>query len=270
MIHEVLQELFTNRKFFLIAGPCAVESHAVCREVAGRLKAICDGLGMVYVFKASYRKANRSHAASFTGIGDLQALEILREIRREFGVPVVTDIHESPEAEMASQYVDMLQIPAFLSRQTALIAAAAETGLPVNIKKGQFMDATAMGFAAEKVTATGNAHVILTERGNSFGYQDLVVDMRNIPTLRRTGHPVALDVTHALQTPNAASGVTGGQPEYAATLLLAGVAAGADGIFLETHPEPARAKSDSATMLTLDAVEGMLRKARLVRDVLWK
>lgn len=251
--------------FFLLGGPCVVESEAVVMEVAGRMVELTSRLGIPYVFKASYRKANRSRADSFTGIGDIRALELLAKVRREFGVPVVTDIHNPEEAAMAAEYVDVLQIPAFLCRQTDLLTAAGETGKWVNIKKGQFLAPESMAFAAAKVTETGNGRVMLTDRGTSFGYYDLVVDYRGIPIMQRTGFPVAVDITHSLQQPNQSSGVTGGQPEMIETVARAAIAVGADGLFVETHPNPAVALSDGANMLALDRMEGMLERLVALR-----
>lgn len=250
-------------QFFLIAGPCVVESEALCVEVAERLKAVTDKLGIPFLFKGSYRKANRSRSDSFSGIGDVKALEILARTGARFGVPVVTDIHSAAEAELAAPYVDVLQIPAFLCRQTDLLQAAARTGRWVNIKKGQFLAPDAMRFAAEKITAEGNEKVMLTDRGTTFGYGDLVVDFRGIPTMQRTGFPVIVDCTHSLQQPNTTSGVTGGMPEMIETIARAAVAVGADGLFMETHPTPAKALSDGANMLALDQMEVLLE--RLVR-----
>ena len=251
--------------FFLMAGPCAVESEAVVMEIAETLVPLCERLGIPLVFKGSYRKANRSRLDSFTGIGDEKALRILGKVRETFGVPVVTDIHETHEAEMAAEYVDVLQIPAFLSRQTDLLVAAARTGKVVNIKKGQFMAPSAMKFAADKVTESGNAQVLLTDRGNSFGYGDLVVDFRNIPEMQAFGFPVVMDVTHSLQRPNQASGVTGGVPRFIDTIASAAIAVGADGLFIETHPRPSEALSDGANMLRLDLLEGLLQKMLRIR-----
>lgn len=244
--------------FLLIAGPCVVEGKEMVMEIAERIGQLADRLGTPFVFKASYRKANRSRIDSFTGIGDEQALEILAEVRRRFSIPVVTDVHSPEEAARAAGYVDVLQVPAFLCRQTELLVACAQTGRTVSIKKGQFLSPGSMKFAVEKVTGTGNRKVLVTERGTTFGYQDLVVDFRAIPEMQRFGFPVILDVTHALQRPNQESGVTGGTPEMIGTLARAGIAAGADGIFLETHPDPTVAKSDGANMLPLDRLEGLL------------
>lgn len=257
------QDLTSGSNFFLMAGPCAIEDEAMALRIAEHITRITERLGIPYIFKGSYRKANRSRVDSFMGIGDERALKILAKVRETFDVPVVTDIHETVEAEMAAEYVDVLQIPAFLCRQTDLIAAAARTGKMVNIKKGQFLGASGMEHAARKVTDMGNNQVILTERGNSFGYSDLVVDFTNIPTMRATGFPTVMDVTHSLQRPNQSSGVTGGKPELIETIAKAAIAVGADGLFIETHPEPAIAKSDGANMLRLDLLEGLLE--RLVR-----
>lgn len=249
--------------FFLMAGPCAIEDEDTTRRIAERLVDITRRLGIPLVFKGSYRKANRSRLDSFTGIGDEKALKILARIGAEWGVPTVTDIHESFEAEIAAAYVDVLQIPAFLCRQTDLIVAAAKTGKMVNIKKGQFLSPDAMYYVADKCVKNANRQVILTERGTTFGYTDLVVDYRNIPLMRQFGFPVLMDVTHALQQPNQASGVTGGMPALIQTIASAAIAVGADGLFVETHPDPAKAKSDGANMLALDLLEPLL--GRLVR-----
>lgn len=248
--------------FFLIAGPCVVESEDLVMEVGTRVKAICEGLGIPYIFKASYRKANRSRLDSFTGIGDLKALEAIGKVGFELSLPTTTDIHTDEEAAMAAQWVDVLQIPAFLCRQTSLLVAAADTGCIVNVKKGQFLSAEAMEFAAAKVRESGNSKVWLTERGTTFGYQDLIVDFRGIPVMRQFA-PTILDCTHSLQQPNQTSGVTGGRPALIGTIAQAGIAAGVDGLFIETHPNPSRALSDGANMLPLDQLEPLL--ARLVR-----
>jgi len=246
-------------RFFLIAGPCAVEGEDMAFRIAETLVKTADKHRIPLIFKGSYRKANRTRLDSFTGIGDLKALDILQRIGQTFDVPVLTDIHSPAEAEMAAQYVDVLQIPAFLVRQTDLVVAAARTGKPVNLKKAQFMAPDAMRFAVEKVTRQGNDKVMLTERGSMFGYTDLVVDMRGLPVMRRFA-PVVLDITHSLQQPNQSSGVTGGRPELIETIARAGVAAGLDGIFLETHYNPAEARSDAANMLPLDRLEPLLVK----------
>lgn len=246
--------------FFLMAGPCVIEDEDSPLRIAETLTDITSRLGIPFIFKASYRKANRSRLDSFTGIGDEKALKILGKVRETFGIPVVTDIHGTAEAAMAAEYADVLQIPAFLCRQTDLLVAAAKTGKVVNIKKGQFLSGASMGFAVDKVRMSGNQNVMLTERGTMFGYQDLVVDFRNIPIMQGFGVPVVLDVTHSLQQPNQPSGVTGGKPEMIGMMAKAGVAVGVDGIFMETHPDPAHALSDGANMLPLDQVEGLLRQ----------
>ncbi|WP_201987118.1 3-deoxy-8-phosphooctulonate synthase [Hymenobacter rubidus] len=255
-------------QFFLMAGPCVIEGEDMALRIAERIKHITDKLQIPYIFKGSYRKANRSRADSFTGIGDETALRILQKVGREIGVPTVTDIHESTEAALAAEYVDVLQIPAFLCRQTDLLIAAAQTGKVVNIKKGQFLSGEAMKFAVDKVRQAGNANVILTERGNSFGYSELVVDFRNLPAMRRFDVPVVMDVTHSLQQPNQASGVTGGQPALIETIAKAAIAVGADGLFIETHPTPATALSDGANMLPLDQLEALLVKLTRVRQAI--
>jgi 2-dehydro-3-deoxyphosphooctonate aldolase (KDO 8-P synthase) len=249
--------------FFLLAGPCAIEGEQMAFDIAGQVNEICQRLRIPYIFKGSYRKANRSKRDSFTGIGDEKALDILRRVGEHFDIPTVTDIHADAEAAMAAQFVDVLQIPAFLCRQTSLLVAAAQTGKVVNIKKGQFVSPEAMRFAVEKVQEEGNPHVMLTERGTMFGYQDLVVDYRGLPVMQSFGVPVVLDCTHSLQQPNQSAGVTGGRPALIETIARAGIAVGADGLFIETHPNPAVAKSDGANMLPLEKLEGLLE--RLVR-----
>lgn len=253
-------------RFFLMAGPCVIEDETSPLFIAETLKNVCQKLEIPLVFKGSYRKANRSKLDSFTGIGDEKALKVLQKIGKEFELPVVTDIHASEEASMAAEYVNILQIPAFLCRQTDLLVAAAKTGKTVNIKKGQFLSGEAMGFAVEKVRQSGNDKVMLTERGSMFGYQDLVVDYRNIATMQKFEVPVILDVTHSLQQPNQSSGVTGGQPEMIGLIAKAGIAAGADGIFMEVHPEPKKAKSDSANMLRLDLAENLLNQLVRIKE----
>lgn len=255
-------------RFFLMAGPCVIEDETSPLFIAETLKTICQRLDIPLVFKGSYRKANRSRLDSFTGIGDEKALKVLQRIGKEFELPVVTDIHAAEEASMAAEYVDVLQIPAFLCRQTDLLVAAAKTGKTVNIKKGQFLSGEAMGFAVEKVRQSGNDKVMLTERGSMFGYQDLVVDYRNIAVMQKFEVPVILDVTHSLQQPNQSSGVTGGQPEMIGLIAKAGIAAGADGIFMEVHPEPKKAKSDGANMLRLDLAEELLTKLVRIKESL--
>lgn len=265
MVEQILQQIEKRSlgNFFLIAGPCVVESEEICHHIAETLQVLCKNLDIPYIFKASYRKANRSKLDSYTGMGDLPGLEILREIRETYQLPVLTDIHTDEEAAIAAQYVDVLQIPAFLCRQTSLLVAAAETGKTVNIKKGQFMSPEGMSFAVEKLRQSGNQQVWLTDRGTSFGYQDLIVDFRGLPTMQKFGVPVIMDCTHSLQQPNQASGVTGGRPDLIETIARAAVAVGADGLFIETHPNPAVAKSDGANMLKLEFMEALLE--RLVR-----
>jgi 2-dehydro-3-deoxyphosphooctonate aldolase (KDO 8-P synthase) len=253
--------------FFLIAGPCVIEGREICFDIAKRILEITDKLRIPFIFKSSYKKANRSKLDSFTGIGDKAGLELLREIKKELKIPVLTDIHSPEEAYFASQYVDVLQIPAFLCRQTDLLVAAAKTGKAVNIKKGQFLAPESMKFAVEKIVQSGNNQIMITDRGTMFGYQDLIVDFRGIPEMRKFGFPVVLDVTHSLQQPNQTSGVTGGRPDMIETLAKAAVAVGADGLFLETHPEPMLAKSDGANMLRLDLLEGMLEKLVKIQQV---
>jgi 2-dehydro-3-deoxyphosphooctonate aldolase (KDO 8-P synthase) len=255
--------------FFLMAGSCAIESNDLAFEIAERIHVITKSMGIPYIFKGSYRKANRTKIDSFTGIGDIKALEILKAVGDHYDIPTVTDIHESGEAAMAAAYVDVLQIPAFLCRQTDLLAAAAQTGKAVNIKKGQFMSGASMKFAVEKVLHENpDALVYLTDRGNSFGYGDLVVDYRNLPEMASLGVPVIMDCTHSLQRPNQGNGVTGGQPALIETIAKAAIAVGADGIFIETHPNPAVAKSDGANMLPLDQLERLLEKLMKVREAI--
>jgi 2-dehydro-3-deoxyphosphooctonate aldolase (KDO 8-P synthase) len=265
-----LKELFRNqsydeKNFFLLAGPCVVETEAIVMEVAEKVSGICKNLGIPYIFKASYRKANRTSSNSFTGIGDEAALAIVKKAGEKFSLPTVSDIHAHEEAAIAANYVDVLQIPAFLCRQTDLLVAAAETGKIVNVKKGQFVSGEAMKFAVDKIKNAGNDKVMLTERGTTFGYQDLVVDYRNIPLMKAHNVPVIMDCTHALQQPNQTSGVTGGNPQMIGTIAKAAIAAGADGIFIETHPNPAIAKSDGANMLHLDLVEELLQQLVKIR-----
>ncbi|MFW5707180.1 MAG: 3-deoxy-8-phosphooctulonate synthase [Bacteroidota bacterium] len=270
-MHTIIERIRKNSaeksgSFFLIAGPCVIEDETMGFEIAEKIKEITDRLNIPYVFKASYKKANRSSKDSFTGIGDEFALSVMQNIGEQFSVPVITDIHTHEEAYQAAHYVDILQIPAFLCRQTDLLVAAAKTGLPINIKKGQFLSPEAMKFAIEKIRSAGNINVWATERGTTFGYGDLVVDFRGIPTMQGFDVPVILDVTHSLQQPNTVSGVTGGQPHLIETMAKAGIAAGADGLFIETHPDPSRAKSDGANMLPLDKMEGLLEKLIRVRE----
>jgi len=251
--------------FFLMAGPCAIESEEMALRIAEKIVHITDKLEIPYIFKGSYRKANRSKGDSFTGIGDEKALKILEKVGKTFGVPTVTDIHESQEAAMAAAYVDVLQIPAFLCRQTDLLIAAAKTGKVVNVKKGQFLSAGSMKFAVEKIVSEGNNKVILTDRGNTFGYQDLIVDYRGIPEMKSFDVPVVMDVTHSLQQPNQSTGVTGGKPQLIETISKAAIAVGADGLFIETHPDPANAKSDGANMLQIGLLEDLLVKLIRIR-----
>lgn len=269
-MEKFLKDLFANqsyddKNFFLIAGPCVVESEEIVMEVAEKVSTICKELGIPYVFKASYRKANRTSAWSFTGIGDEPALEILNNVGRKFEVPTTSDIHARDEADEAANHVDILQIPAFLCRQTDLLVAAAETGNIVNVKKGQFLSGEAMRFAVDKIRNAGNDKIILTERGTTFGYQDLVVDYRNIPIMQSHGVPVVMDCTHSLQQPNQATGITGGNPQMIATIAKAAVAVGADGLFIETHSNPSEALSDGANMLKLDLLKGLLEQLLRIR-----
>lgn len=263
-----LDKLTNSDNFFLLAGPCVIEGEDMALRIAEKITEITARQQIPYVFKGSYRKANRSRLDSFTGIGDEKALKILRKVGETFGVPTVTDIHETHEAAMAAEYVDVLQIPAFLCRQTDLLVAAAQTGKIVNIKKGQFLSPGAMQFAAQKVVDAGNRQVMLTERGTTFGYTDLVVDYRGIPQMQAFGFPVVMDVTHSLQQPNQTSGVTGGMPALIETIAKAAIAVGADGLFIETHPEPAVAKSDGANMLQLDLLEGLLTRLVRIREAI--
>lgn len=263
-----INDLTSTKQFFLLAGPCVIEGEEMALRIAERVAEITARLGIPYVFKGSYRKANRSRIDSFTGIGDERALGILGKVRERLGIPTVTDIHETHEAALASEFVDVLQIPAFLCRQTDLLIAAARTGRIVNIKKGQFLAPDAMRFAAQKVVDAGNPNVMLTERGTTFGYTDLVVDFRGIPRMQAFGHPVVTDITHSLQQPNLASGVAGGLPELIEMIGRAAVAVGTDGIFLETHPDPASALSDAANMLPLDRLEGLLTRLVRIREAI--
>lgn len=254
--------------FFLLAGPCVIENEEMALNIAEKVVKITDKLGIPYVFKGSYRKANRSRIDSFTGIGDIEALKILQKVGRTFDVPTVTDIHSAEEAAMAAEYADILQIPAFLCRQTDLLIAAAKTGKVINIKKGQFLSPEAMQFAAQKIADCGNPNAMLTDRGTTFGYQDLIVDYRGIPAMQQFGYPVVLDVTHSLQQPNQTSGVTGGMPQLIETIARAGVAVGVDGLFIETHHDPKVAKSDGANMLKLDLLEGVLTRLAAIRQTI--
>ncbi|MFN8265954.1 MAG: 3-deoxy-8-phosphooctulonate synthase [Chitinophagaceae bacterium] len=258
-----LKDLFAGQSydennFFLIAGPCVVEGEELVFEVADKVSAICKKLGIPYVFKASYRKANRTSGSSFTGLGDEVALKMINAVREKYKLPATTDIHAHEEAALAAPFVDILQIPAFLSRQTDLLESAAHTGRIVNVKKGQFLSGPSMKFAVEKVKNAGNDKVMLTDRGNTFGYQDMIVDYRNIPWMKEHGTPVIMDCTHSLQQPNQTTGITGGNPQLIGTIAKAAIATGADGLFIETHPNPAVAKSDGANMLRLDLLEDLL------------
>lgn len=269
-MQNFLEHLFSGQQyesdgFFLIAGPCVVESEEIVYQVAETVSGLCKKYGIPYVLKASYRKANRTSAGSFTGIGDEKGLDVLQKVAKQFGLPCTTDIHSEPEAAMAAAYVDVLQIPAFLCRQTELLLAAGETGKVVNVKKGQFLSGASMKFAVEKIRNTGNEKVMLTERGTTFGYQDLVVDYRNIPVMQENRVPVVMDCTHSLQQPNQTSGVTGGNPRMIGTIASAAIATGADGLFIETHPNPSCALSDGANMLKLDLLEELLAKLVKIR-----
>ncbi len=257
-----------SNNFFLLAGPCVIEGEKMAMDIAEHVVSLSDKYNIPYVFKGSYRKANRSRLDSFMGIGDVDALQILKKVSTTFDIPVVTDIHTAEEAFIAAEYVDVLQIPAFLCRQTDLLLAAAKTGKVVNIKKGQFLAPASMQFAAQKIADAGNKNVMLTERGTTFGYGDLVVDYRGIPEMQKTGYPVVMDVTHSLQQPNTTSGVTGGKPELIETIAKAAIAVGADGLFIETHKDPSVAKSDGANMLRLDLLDGLLEKLTAIRSAL--
>lgn len=259
-VEEIYNYLSKSSTFFLLAGPCVIEDETSPLQIAEELKDITDRLGIPFVFKASYRKANRSRLDSFTGIGDKKALGVLSEIKKRFNLPIVTDIHEVQEAEMAAEVADVLQIPAFLCRQTDLLVAAAKTQKIVNIKKGQFLSAESMRFTLDKVLQSGNEKVMLTDRGTFFGYQDLIVDVRNIPIMKSFNVPVVMDITHSLQKPNQTAGVSGGDPQMIETIARASIAVGADGIFMETHPKPLEAKSDGKNMLELSKVENLLSK----------
>jgi 2-dehydro-3-deoxyphosphooctonate aldolase (KDO 8-P synthase) len=269
-MQEFLQDLFKNQEydqknFFLIAGPCVIEDQSLIEQITTHVSGICKELGIAYVFKASYRKANRTSATSFTGLGDELGLDLLKKTGEKFNLPTTTDIHAADEAAMAAQYADILQIPAFLCRQSDLLQAAGETGKIINIKKGQFISGEAMKFAVEKIRRTGNEKIILTERGTTFGYQDLVVDYRNIPIMQSHGVPVVMDCTHALQQPNQTSGVTGGNPKMIGTIAKAAIATGADGLFIETHPDPSKALSDGANMLRLELLKDLLQELIKIR-----
>jgi len=254
--------------FFLIAGPCAIESEEMAMEIAEKILKITNKLEIPFIFKGSYRKANRSRLDSFTGIGDINALEILKKVGERFNIPTVTDVHSAEETSIAAKYVDVLQIPAFLCRQTDLLVAAAKTGKIINIKKGQFLSPESMIHAVTKVKESGNNSIMLTDRGTMFGYQDMVVDFRGIPEMQKFGVPVILDITHSLQQPNQSSGVTGGKPELIETIAKAGIATGVDGLFLETHTNPDQSKSDGANMLQLDKLDDLLAKLVKIRKAI--
>jgi 2-dehydro-3-deoxyphosphooctonate aldolase (KDO 8-P synthase) len=254
------RQSYDEKNFFLIAGPCVVESEELVMEVADKVSTICKNLGIPYIFKASYRKANRTSASSFTGLGDDTGMNLIKKVGEKYQLPTTSDIHAHEEAAVAAQYIDVLQIPAFLCRQTDLLIAAAETGKIVNVKKGQFLSGPSMKFAVDKIRKAGNDKVMLTERGTTFGYTDLVVDYRNIPWMQEHNTPVIMDVTHSLQQPNQTSGITGGNPQLIGTIAKAAIATGADGLFIETHPNPSKALSDGANMLRLDLLEGLLQQ----------
>ena len=270
MIKKLLPNIkFTETgNFFLIAGPCVIENETMAFEIAEKIVEITNRLQIPYVFKASYRKANRSHLNSFTGIGNEKALKIIKQIGKDFQIPTLTDIHSDNEAYIAAKYVDVLQIPAFLCRQTDLLIAAAKTGKVVNIKKGQFLSPESMMFPVHKVRDSGNEKIILTDRGTMFGYQDLIVDYRGIPVMQKNGTPVVVDCTHSLQQPNQEKGVTGGKPQLIGTIAKAAIAVGADGLFIETHPKPEIAKSDGANMLKLDYLENLLETLIKIRKAI--
>jgi 2-dehydro-3-deoxyphosphooctonate aldolase (KDO 8-P synthase) len=260
--------LNNNNSFFLIAGPCVVESKEICFEIAEHLVAITTELKIPFIFKASFKKANRSKLDSFTTIGEEKALQILADVKSHFNIPILTDVHETTDCDKVKDIVDIIQIPAFLCRQTELLLAAAKTGKIVNIKKGQFISAEMMQFAAEKVASTGNKNIWLTERGTQFGYNDLIVDFRNIQTMKEFGFPVIFDATHSVQQPNKSEGISGGKPEFIDTLAKCAIISGANGIFLETHPNPKEALSDGANMLALNEVKGLLEKLVKIKNAL--
>lgn len=267
-LRDIFKDHWNKDSFFLLAGPCVVEEENLTMEIAGKLQEVCQELKIPFCFKASYRKANRSRGDSFRGIGDEKALEILQKVKKEFALPVITDIHNKEEVENVAVVADILQIPAFLCRQSDLIETAARSGRAVNIKKGQFLSPDAMRFAIEKVTDTGNEKVFITERGTTFGYTDLVVDFRSIPMMKKLNKPVIVDCTHSLQMPNQQKGVTGGVPEFISTIAKCAVVSGADGLFIETHPQPAQAKSDGANMLNMNDIKPLLYQLKAIRSVL--
>lgn len=266
MPQNLYTTLSSSENFFLLAGPCVVESKDLCFEIAEKIKTLTKELNIPYVFKASYRKANRSRIDSFSGIGDEKAMQILADVKDKYNLPIVTDIHTAEEAAMAAEVADILQIPAFLCRQTDILVAAAKTGKIVNIKKGQFLAPSSMQYVAQKVKDSGNNNVMLTDRGTMFGYGDLIVDYRGIPEMQSFGQPVILDITHSLQQPNQESGVSGGKPEMIETIARAGIVVGADGLFIETHPNPSVAKSDGANMLKLDLLPQLLKNLTKIRN----
>ena len=266
---DLYNNIINNKEnFFLMAGPCVIENKEMPFEICEKLIEITNKLNIKLIFKASYRKANRSSIDSFTGIGDIEALEVLKKVRDKYNVPVVTDIHSAEEAIIAAHYVDIIQIPAFLCRQTDILLAAAKTGKIVNVKKGQFLSAESMKYVVEKIRTAGNNQIMLTDRGTMFGYQDLIVDFRSIPTMQENNLPVIMDITHSLQQPNQVSGVSGGLPKMIETIAKAAIAVGADGIFMETHPNPKVAKSDGKNMISLDRVEDLLTKLVKIRQAL--
>lgn len=273
MQYKALEVLFPEvdnweKEFFLIAGPCVIEGEQITVEIAKELKRITEKLKIPFIFKASYLKANRTRLDSFTGIGDEEGLEILKKIKDDLKIPVLTDIHDAMDAFIVAPYVDVLQIPAFLSRQTDLLVSAAETGKVVNIKKGQFSSPESMKHAVDKIIQSDNEQILLTDRGTFFGYQDLVVDFRGIPKMQAIGVPTIMDCTHSLQEPNQSRGVTGGQPEMIETIARAAIAVGANGLFIETHPEPAKAKSDGANMLAINKIESLLSRLKQIKSVI--
>lgn len=262
------QQITNTKQFLLIAGPCVVESKSICFEIADQLKSITTELNIPFIFKASYKKANRSKLDSFTSIGEEKALQILADVKTQFDIPVLTDVHETTDCNLVKDMADVIQIPAFLCRQTELLIAAGKTGKIINIKKGQFVSAEMMQFAVEKIASAGNKNILVTERGTMFGYNDLIVDFRNIQLMKQTGFPVIFDATHSVQQPNKSEGISGGKPEFIETLSKCAIAAGADGIFLETHPNPATAFSDGANMMALHDVKALLEKLIKIKQVL--
>ena len=269
MINKINNLKYQNKNnFLLIAGPCVIESEEISFQIAEKILMICDKLEIPFIFKGSYRKANRSKLESFTGIGDIEALSILKKIRKNYNIPVLTDIHSVNEIELAAKYVDILQIPAFLCRQTDILVAAANSGKVINVKKGQFLSPESMKFAIEKISGSGNKSIIITDRGTMFGYNDIIVDFRGIPTMKKFGFPVIMDVTHSVQQPNQSIGITGGKPEMIETISKAAIATGADGIFIETHPNPSIAKSDGTNMLKLDKLKELLEKLVKIRKAI--